>query len=455
MSTLHSNYLEEILRLCFLKKSILEKIIPHLKYQYLPSPELKKIYKDVSSHFTLTGTLPSFGTIYEINKNDDKIVTVLSRIKQTEIVDPEFLLKQLEAYIKDVRFNELWEKVVDIHKNGDHEKAIRVMSDESKDIVEFSIFRDNQHFLRVFADFPKVQLDKQIKKENNIATNEKIPFGILPCDIISDGGSDRKDTILWIMRSGVGKSTVLKHTGMTACRLGYDVLHIQLEGSTDEVFDKYTQSWAATSYTQTKNGDINNDTYNKLLSIAREMCVMNQDICIKSFEQFDEATMVDVRDAVIEYIKEFGKAPDLLILDSIDLAHPGDGIKYGADTQSIKMKLQNSSRKFKNICNEFDMRGVTATQTGDVPIDIWNDPDRVITRSNSMGDRNIANSYSWVFTGNQTLDEEKRKTMRIYFDKIRYYDAKSRVFPIATKFEIGRFYDAQRTKKLFKDIYDE
>jgi len=253
----------------------------------------------------------------------------------------------------------------------------------------------------------------------------------------------------------VGKSTVLKWRGMTACRMGFKVLHIQLEGSEEEAFDKYTQVWSACTYYQAKSGDIDSDEYHKLLRIAEDMVVSKRDISIKSFEQFDEASMVDVRDAVIEFIKENGVPPDLLLLDSIDLCNPGDGIKYGADMQSVKMKLQNGSRKFKNICNEFNMCGDTATQTSDVNITIWNDPDKVITRSDSMGDKNIANSYSFVFTGNQTMDEEKERTMRIHTDKIRYYNAGNRTYPIATDFRAGRFFDAYRTQQLFKDIYSE
>jgi hypothetical protein len=242
---------------------------------------------------------------------------------------------------------------------------------------------------------------------------------------------------------------------MYACRLGYDVLHIQLEGSVDEVYDKYTQIWSAMAYHIIKSGDIHGDDYARLLAIANDMVVLNQDICIKSYEQFDEASMVDVRDTVVEYIKEFGKPPDELILDSLDLVNPGDGIKYGADTQSVKMKLQNAARKFKNICGEFNIRGITASQTSDVKIDVWNDPARVITRSDSMGDKNIANSFSWVISGNQTLDEEKAKTMRLHFDKVRYYNSGERTYPIATNYGLGRFYEASRTKKLFSTLYPE
>jgi len=449
---LNNNFLNELFRLFLLKKTILEKVAPNLKYQMLPSQEYKKLYKDITSNYNLTSKLPTFGLLYEVNKNDEKIVALLDKIKFTDIVEPEPVLTQLERYIKDLRFQMLFDEVIDIHRKGDEERAIRVMSEKSSEIAEFSIFSQGGKFLRVFEDFQKKQLEKEIRKEENV-NKDKVPFGVLPLDIVSEGGCDRKETVLWIMRSGVGKSTVLRSHGMHACRLGLNVIHVQLEGSEEEVFDKYTQLWAALSYTKVKYANIDQGKYEDLLRICQQMLNMEQDIYIKAFEQFDEATMVDVRNCVVDYIKETGKNPDLLILDSIDLAHPGDGIYYGADTQSVKMKLQNSSRKFKNICNEFNLVGITATQTGDVPMDIWNDPDKVITRSNSMGDKNIANSYSYVFTGNQTVAEEKERIMRIYMDKIRYYNSFTRVFPICTNYELGRFQDLARTKKRYQDIY--
>lgn len=450
--TLNNNFLNELFRLFLLKKSVLERVISSLKYQMLPSEEYKKVYKDISQNFNLTGKLPTFGLLYELNKEDDKVLGLLDRIKLTDIVEPEIVLKQLEKYIKDVRFQMLFDEVIKVHRDGKEEQAIRLMAEKSSEISEFSIFSAGGKFLKVFGDFQKKQLEKEVRKEEQIK-KDKVPLGVLPIDIVSEGGVDRKETVLWIMRSGVGKSTVLRHHGMYACRLGLNVIHVQLEGAEEEVFDKYTQIWSALTYTKVRYGNIHQNDYEKLLVICQEMINMEQDIYIKAFEQFDEASMADVRNTVIDYIKETGKQPDVLILDSIDLCHPGDGLHYGVDTQSIKMKLQNSSRKFKNICNEFDLVGITATQTGDVPMDIWNDPDKVITRSNSMGDKNIANSYSYVFTGNQTVAEEKEKVLRIYFDKVRYYNSVTRVFPICTNYELGRFQDTARTKKRYRDIY--
>lgn len=449
--TLNPNFLEELFRMFLLKKQLVEQVSEHLKYQMLPTQEHKQVYQDIVNHVSLTNTLPTFGVLYEKNKGDQKVERLLKKMRDSEIVDVEPLMRQLEKYIKDVRFSMLFDKVIKIHKDGDQDGALKVMAKESAEISEFSLLKESSKFLRVFQDYSKVVAQKAVNREDSI--KRKIPFGVLPCDIVSQGGMDKKDTVLWIMRSGVGKSTALKWQGMHACRLGFDVLHIQCEGAEEEAFDKYTQIWSALQYMTVRNANISDEDYQRLLDIANKMVVMGQDIYLKAYERFDEATMLDVRQEVVDYIKIKGKAPDLLILDSIDLVHPGDGIHYGVDTQSIKMKLQNSSRKFKNICNEFDMAGVTATQTGDIPQDILNDPNKVITRSNSMGDRNIGNSYSYVLTGNMTPDEEKKRQMRIFLDKVRYYNPGSRVYPICTNYELGRFQDTARTKKLFKDIY--
>ena len=223
------------------------------------------------------------------------------------------------------------------------------------------------------------------------------------------------ETALWIMRSGVGKSTTLKWTGMQAARLGYRVLHIQLEGSAEEAYDKYTQVWTAQSYSVIKNGDLSGAALEKCEKIASDMLKMNKDVTIYSFEKFNSASVGDIREIVMDYQKVNGHFPDLLIVDSLDLLVPDHSTKFGVDTQSIKMKLQMSAQLLKNMSLEFrPMRTLTATQTGDVPPTIYNDPDKVITRNNTEGDRTLIKSFSYVFTFNQTDKEAKDKEGRIF-----------------------------------------
>ena len=93
---------------------------------------------------------------------------------------------------------------------------------------------------------------------------------------------------------------------------------------------------------------------------------------------------------------------------------------------------------------------VSATQTGDVPFEVWNDEEKVIDRSYVEGDRTVVQPFSWCFSVNQTLEEVKMNTARIYKDKVRDYENDDPVFRIATNYRLGKFYDRKETLNRFK-----
>jgi replicative DNA helicase len=324
------------------------------------------------------------------------------------------------------------------------------MSKESIDIVNFSLRASKNQFLRVFSDFTSQNKDKQLKHERGEDVSEKVPFGI---DILDDktfGGIDVGDIAMWIMRSGVGKSTVLKWTGMYACRLGYDVLHIQLEGSKQEAFDKYSQIWTKLDYKDLKFGDISKDKMDQLKNVISEMNKVGKELFIYSFEKFGEASIVDVRDIVIEYQKMKGKFPDIIIIDSLDLLKTGENTKIDTDPNWKKDKMQRVAQRMKDIATEFKTRILTATQTSDVPFSLWNDIDKVIDRSHTEGDRTLVKPFSFVFTFNATMDEIKNNVGRIFIDKFRNYKINDPICKIATKYDKGSFYDRKRTLEIME-----
>ena len=85
------------------------------------------------------------------------------------------------------------------------------------------------------------------------------------------------------------------------------------------------------------------------------------------------------------------------------------------------------------------------TQTGEVPFEVWNDPTRVLTRSNTEGDRTLIKPFSFVLTGNVTIEESKQKLLRIFCDKLRNYKNDGIIIRIPTNFENGFFYDMGRS----------
>jgi replicative DNA helicase len=447
---LTSDFLSEFLKLCFLKSSVIEIAKRFLKYQYIPSEleEVKLIYKSITTYYDVNNKLPSYGYVSQQYSNNIKVQEYLQKIKATKTPNIDQVLLQLEDYIKKVRFQLLYEEVKELYNKDKQDDAIELSAKESEEIVRFNLKMESGRFMKVFEDFEETLKDKQMKSQSGDFDHDKVPTGITLLDEEIHGGIDVTDTMCFLGRSGEGKSTLLKYIGVYACRLGYDVLHIQAEGSKDEAFDKYTQAWSALNYTTIKYGNLNSEMLNRVNKVVQGMKAREKDIYIYAFEMFDEATCVDVRNLILEYEKIKGKFPDLIILDSLDLIHPGDGLKYGVDTNSIKYKKENTSKKIKNMATEFRTRFVTADQADNVPKDQWNDPEFIMTRNNISGAKNLANAFSYFITINRTESEAESEVLRLYFDKLRNYFPQNRILRVATNFAHGRFYDPQETKKM-------
>ena len=247
-------------------------------------------------------------------------------------------------------------------------------------------------------------------------------------------------------------STALRHHGMSAALDGHPVLHIQLEGGIQACLDKYDQYWTGQKYNDIRRGYLEPSEQEAVMKAYKSIKEYGQDIDVYGFEKFGEATMVEVRNLILDYHKANGYYPKVLILDSLDLVLTGINKVIDNNPSFKKDRLQKCAQLFKNICVEFKMVGFTSTQASDVPIDIWDNSERVIDRSYTEGDKTLVKPFSYVFTGNMTMEEKKTDVMRIYNDKIRDFKESQEVIPIATDYDHGRFYDRARTNQLFNDL---
>lgn len=452
MRQLTDSFLIEVLKLCFTKRTFLEICREHLKYQFIPTErsDVKIIYKSCLDYFGNTRELPTIGLISQQHDNKPEVQETLSRIRDISIPDSEGIIIELQNYIKRVRFQILNEQVVDLFNQEKYDEAIQVNVEESSKINDFSITKDTSYFVRVMKDFPTKMDSIRIQTEEE-RFKEKVPFNIPPLDAITYGGIEEAETVLFIAQSGVGKSTVLKWIGLSAARLKYRVLHIQLEGSEEECFLKYSQMWTAVSYHSLRGSNIDEKSMEDFYKKADMFKMKGSDVLIHAFEQLEEASVLNIKNAIELFQKEEGELPEIVILDSLDLCHPGDGLKYGYDTQSVKMRLNNTAKRLKNMCMEFGkIRLITATQTGDVSPEKTNDPTFVLTRHNTEGDRTLIKSFSYVFTLNQTDEEYKNDSLRIHVDKLRHYKSRQ-TYKVFTSYGSGRFLDIKRTKKLYEE----
>jgi len=451
MNKFSSDFLNELFRLVFLKKDIYEVVKNHVKYEYIPTElrSYKKILKSLIN--TTTKSLPSFGVISQQYIDDIDVQEALTSIRSADVVDKDEILSQLESFIKNQRFKILNQRIVDLYsdqRDDRKDEAMRLSAEESQDIVNFSLKSDNSGFLRLYRDFDSQMKDRR-EEANKVEEHEKIPFGIDKLDDITAGGIDSGDIALWIMRSGVGKSTTLKWTGMYNCRLGKDVLHIQLEGGKQEAYDKYAQMWTKSSYSDVKKGDFTPEEFKKLEEYAERMNSRGRELFIYSFDKFGEASMTDIRGLILDYHNINGKFPDLVIIDSLDLLSTGVNKKIDNDPNYKKEKMDKVAQLMKDLCTEFyPMRMLTATQASD--FNGWNDPDQYLTRSNTEGNRTLVKPFSYVMTFNSTREETKNNLGRVFIDKFRNYKLKLDLFKIKTGYDKGAFYDRKATLEMYK-----
>lgn len=454
MGKLNPGFMAEIFKLMFSDEVIMRIASEYLKYELIPKEWVgyKFILREAIIQYTEKNKLPSIGAICQKLCDEDVVQLAAKEIKKAALIDREIAIDQLQSFVKETEFELLSRKVHDLYEEGKKEEAIRVNAEESQRILEMSFRSKSGGFQSVFGGFHERMVERRMENDMIVEKPIKVPFGIDRLDDVSFGGMEIGDTTLWIARSGTGKTTVLKWHGYSAAIRGVPVLHIQLEGGVKACMQIYDQLWSAQSYSDIKSGNISPKDRKKIEQAIKEVKELSSDIEVYGFKKFGQASMSDVRQLCYDYFNTHGKFPGLVILDSLDLVKTGISKKIDSDPDHKKEKLQTCAQLLKNLADEIGAPIITATQTSDVPFEVWNNPDKVIDRSYTEGDKTLVKPFSFVFTLNMTIEEKANATARIYVDKLRDYKESQEVITIATNYDKRRFYHRGRTMEMYNQV---
>lgn len=454
MGKLNPGFMAEIFKLMFSDEVIMCIASEYLKYELIPKEwsGYKFILREAIIQYTEKNKLPSIGAICQKLCDEDAVQLAAKEIKKAALIDREIAIDQLQSFVKETEFELLSRKVHDLYEEGKKEEAIRVNAEESQRILEMSFRSKSGGFQSVFGGFHERMIERRMESDTVSEKPVKVPFGVDRLDDVSFGGMEIGDTTLWIARSGTGKTTVLKWHGYSAAIRGVPVLHIQLEGGAKACMQIYDQLWSAQSYSDIKSGNISPKDRKKIEQAIKEVKELSSDIEVYGFKKFGQASMSDVRQLCYDYFNTHGKFPGLVILDSLDLVKTGISKKIDSDPDHKKEKLQTCAQLLKNLADEIGAPIITATQTSDVPFEVWNNPDKVIDRSYTEGDKTLVKPFSFVFTLNMTIEEKANATARIYVDKLRDYKESQEVITIATNYDKRRFYHRGRTMEMYNQI---
>lgn len=446
MKTLSKNFLHELMKMCLRKTRVFELAKKHILYHYLPSEEYKLIWQCMCNYYENTSKLITIGTLTQSLSDNAAVVSIINEIKNCDTIDDNDLFEQLEIFIKNKKFIEVYDKLGDLYNSGKKEEVFTLITDISDQFTKFKLLDSDTH-TRVIENI--IDRYNHRQQENHLHKGDaKIPTTITPLDYSIYGGLSRSDTLLLMADSGVGKSKFLKYLGIGCARLGGKVVHIQAEGTEKEAIDAYDAGILGKNIIQVENSDLSADELTSLSTAVEQIKFQQGEIFLIAFEKFDTGTMKDVHEYCQRVVDLHGHI-DLLIVDYIDEVDPGDNKKYSTSNDGERRRRSSSAKKFKNICVEFNCAGATATQSATRPPSEVNDPNMVLTRYNISEFKGLLQSFSIFLTLNQTADEYDNRCMRIYIDKFRKHRPKQKLIHICTNYQHERFYDHKRTVNAF------
>lgn len=438
--TLTSNFVTELFAAALEKRTVFDIVKQYLKFSYLQVESEKKLWKYFTDRYDKTGKIPTVGQIQQHFSEDEEVLNKLEEITDIEIdesIGYELIVETLEKYIKKMKFLEANDKIADIYNRGDKDQAWDLFVKYAEEFSKFSI--QDAKFETVFGDFAERQAKR---KSDDWKYRFKIPTTIDEIDYRlggEHGGPETGECVLWLGDSGVGKSQVLVHVGVSAARQGFRVAHFQLEGTKEQCLNRYDASWTGTLYQDVKLGNITS----KKMEVSRRIIkkLRKTDIIVSSEETFNSKSLNSIRIEVKEMEKKYGKI-DVIIIDYLELLEVGDGHNYTPHEE--RFRQAKLAKGMKMIAMEFNAVVHTATQSSNIPEEQKNDPEFVITRAQLSEDKGKLRPFDVFITINQTIDESKEEVMRLHTDKLRDYKNGSPIH-ICNNLAYARFYDRKRT----------
>jgi len=440
-SPLTAAFLYELFNMAFKNTLVAGIVATHVKEPYLPSKEFQDIHKAIVSHFKAYKENPSYGKMMQKFKDDEDIVDLVAEIRDTDYEGTvDSLIDDLEKYVIDVSSSQLYEKFGSLYDKGAKDLAQQEMIEHAEFLKSFTLKAES--FTEVLSTFEERHTENKIKAQaERVAGIRPVTrFYIDDLDVLNNGKNLRTQVACILASSGVGKSHAARHIGKAAAVDGLDVLHLQLEGSKDEVLDAYSGSLIEENASSFEKAHI---TSGQMKAIKEQLKGYSGTIRVRAFPRFNnQVSTVDVSNAISEYRKSTGKVPDILIIDSMDLLTDASGKNWNAsDERHKRVAVVND---LKDIAGDENCFIVTTTQANINDREWLNDPKNVLTEFNAAEAKGIVRPLTWLISLNQTADESSGDSMRLHVAKSRF-TKKGGTFKIATDFDREIFYDKVRT----------
>lgn len=432
----------ELYNCAITNNQVCSSVVTYMEERFLPDAQYQLLNEELKKYFNEYKVAPQYGLIEQRLSCSRSASELLDEIRNTAVSkDTDSIRDQFEEYLKIVQFKKMLKDAQKKYDDGERMRALAECVRTAMEINKFTLKPEE------FVDIADTAIDRL--RDNKLAyENPKSTpvnsFYIDGLDVMNKGAELRTQLTVFMAMSGVGKTHIARYIGFNCAYMsGHNVLHFQLEGSEKEATDAYSAMlFQESAYNYSKGFVAQHaiDTFEKKLQES------SGTLKVRAYPKFGkEISTIDLRNEVEKYKEKFGKYPDVIIIDSLDLLT--DASCKNWDAKNLRHKRIAVAQDLKDLAGEVNA-WVVATYQATIENPDWvNDEKNVLTAYNTSECKGLQRPCTHLITLNQSRVEYREETMRIYADKFRF-SKKSEPFKICTNYEHELFYDRERTLNL-------
>lgn len=442
VKALSEEFLLELFSVVFRNAGVCSIVVEHIEQRYLPDRDFQALLKAIKTYYKTNKTEPTYGAMRQHFSSNDNVLDLITDIEDINYKGThEALIYMIEQYIKGIRVQILIKETSKLYNAGETKQAEKLIVDNAEWMKDFSL--NAGEFTDIIASFKQRHEENRRKEIENANSNKPkvCRFYIDELDALNDGRNLRTQHTCFMASSGVGKSTIAVYIGMSAATQdGLNVLHIQLEGSKEEVEAAYSGALIGKNGYFFQKAKLKDDD---MVKIVDELGQYAGTISVKTYSRFNnKVSTTDVKNAIQDYIKATGKRPDVIIVDSLDLLKDASGTNYNGD--QLRHQRVAVACDLKDLAGEEDVWIISTYQSTIEDRKLINDPLFVLNEYNCSEAKGLVRPLTHLITLNQTYDENMARMMRLHVAKSRFFK-KGSIIKIKTNYDCGLFYDRQET----------
>lgn len=292
----------------------------HLKKQYFANYKLGWFIEFFQQFYNKYGKLPNDvvvkNEIAKFDNQEDRLEReiVYTRIKEADVSNGPYIMDKLTNFVQDAIFKRAFDESRENFNRGDGDAAkhtLKNMLDECSrvDFKKDTVFNFNRTW--------------ELIDRLNLSLQNRIPLGIPPIDEALIGGLAKKQVMLWLAGTNVGKSVILVNCLVNFVKDGTKVLYIDLENDEDEVPARILSCYTGINYNRLYRPQ-SMWTPEEKKKVDEASAVMKERAIVKPWHDYN-ITIEDFVGYVERKKKQFDF--DVLIVDYAQLLHSSKQMK--------------------------------------------------------------------------------------------------------------------------------